>query len=100
MKDVILPGEIRELVNKVVEAERTGEGEPDPPPGGDRGDAFARSTPRSGWRITHSSCGWRREHESLERLVEKVGGIDLHTGDGQELDALLTRLVRLKSETA
>ena len=41
VKDVILPGEIRELVNKVVEAERIGEGEPDPPPGGDRGDAFA-----------------------------------------------------------
>ncbi len=41
VKDVILPGEIRELVNKVVEAERIGEGQPDPPPGGDRGDAVA-----------------------------------------------------------
>jgi hypothetical protein len=31
----------------------------------------------------------------------KVGRIDLHAGEGQGLDALLTRLVRLKaSETA
>ena len=42
-----------------------------------------------------------KELESLERLVEKVGRIDLHAGEGQGLDALLTKLVRLKaSETA
>ena len=35
---------------------------------------------------------------TLERLVEKVGRIDRRAGDG--LDALLTRLVRLKSESA
>jgi hypothetical protein len=34
--------------------------------------------------------------KELERPVEKVGRIDLHAGDGQGLDALLTRLVRLK----
>jgi len=33
--------------------------------------------------------------------VEKVGRIDLHAGEGQGLDALLSKLVRLKaSETA
>jgi len=37
-----------------------------------------------------------KELESLERLVEKVGRIDLHAGDGQGLDALLTRLVRFR----
>ncbi len=37
-----------------------------------------------------------KELVSLERLVEKVGRIDLHVGDGRGLDALLTRLVRLK----
>jgi hypothetical protein len=37
-----------------------------------------------------------KELESLERLVEKVGRIDLHAGDGQGFDALLTKLVRLK----
>jgi hypothetical protein len=42
-----------------------------------------------------------KELESLERLVEKVGRIDLHAGDAQSFDALLTKLVRLKSaETA
>jgi hypothetical protein len=34
--------------------------------------------------------------KELERLVEKVGRIDLHAGDGQGLDALLTKLIRLK----
>ena len=37
-----------------------------------------------------------KELESLEQLVEKVGRIDLHAGDGQGLDALLTKLVRLE----
>ena len=42
-----------------------------------------------------------KELESLERLVEKVGRIDLHAGNGQGFDALLSKLVRLKaSETA
>ena len=36
-----------------------------------------------------------KELESLERLVEKVGRIDLHAGEGG-LDALLDKLVRLK----
>jgi hypothetical protein len=36
----------------------------------------------------------------LERLVEKVGRIDLHASDGQGLGALLTRLVRLKAPDA
>jgi hypothetical protein len=38
-----------------------------------------------------------KELESLERLVEKVGKIDLHAGRGEGLDALLTDLVRLKA---
>jgi hypothetical protein len=41
-----------------------------------------------------------KELESLERLVEKVGRIDLHTGEGAGLDALLTRLVRMKAPDA
>jgi hypothetical protein len=39
-----------------------------------------------------------KELESLERLVEKVGRVDLHAGEGAGLDALLTRLVRLKAD--
>jgi hypothetical protein len=42
-----------------------------------------------------------KELESIERLVEKVGRIiDLHAGEGAGLDALLTRLVRLKGAEA
>jgi hypothetical protein len=37
---------------------------------------------------------------SIERLVEKVGRIDLHAGEGAGLDALLTRLVRLQRPEA
>lgn len=37
-----------------------------------------------------------KELESLEKLVEKVGRIDLHAGEGQGFDALLNRLIRLK----
>jgi hypothetical protein len=39
-----------------------------------------------------------KELESLERLVEKVGRIDLHAGEGRGLDALLTGLVRMKAD--
>ena len=38
-----------------------------------------------------------KELESLEKLVEKVGRIDLHAGEGQGFDALLDRLIRLKA---
>jgi hypothetical protein len=39
-----------------------------------------------------------KELESLERLVEKVGRIDLHAGSGAGLDALLNQLVRVKAD--
>jgi SPFH domain / Band 7 family len=41
-----------------------------------------------------------KELESVERLVEKVGRIELHAGEGVGLDALLTRLVRLQRPDA
>jgi hypothetical protein len=37
----------------------------------------------------------RRDNRAL---VEKVGRIHLHAGEGQGLDALLTKLVRLKAD--
>ena len=40
---------------------------------------------------------WKLDEEVV-RLVEKVGRIDLHAGEGAGLDALLTRLVRLKAD--
>ncbi|MBR0715183.1 slipin family protein [Bradyrhizobium liaoningense] len=95
VKDVILPGEIRELVNKVVEAERVA-----------KANLIRRQEETAATRSLLNTARLMEENplllrlkelESLERLVEKVGRIDLHAGDGQGLDALLNRLVRLKA---
>jgi len=96
VKDVILPGEIRVLVNKVVEAERTA-----------KANLIRRQEETAATRSLLNTARLMEENplllrlkelESLERLVEKVGRIDLHAGDGAGLDALLTRLVRLKAD--
>ena len=98
VKDVILPGEIRELVNKVVEAERVA-----------KANLIRRQEETAATRSLLNTARLMEENplllrlkelESLERLVEKVGRIDLHAGDGQGFDALLTKLVRLKSPDA
>ena len=98
VKDVILPGEIRELVNKVVEAERTA-----------KANLIRRQEETAATRSLLNTAKLMEENplllrlkelESIERLVEKVGRIDLHAGDGAGLDALLTRLVRLKGNDA
>lgn len=99
VKDVILPGEIRELVNKVVEAERVA-----------KANQIRRQEETAATRSLLNTAKLMEENplllrlkelESLERLVEKVGRIDLHAGDGQGFDALLNKLVRLKpTETA
>jgi len=95
VKDVILPGEIRELVNKVVEAERVA-----------KANLIRRQEETAATRSLLNTAKLMEENplllrlkelESLERLVEKVGRIDLHAGDGQGLDALLTKLVRIKA---
>jgi regulator of protease activity HflC (stomatin/prohibitin superfamily) len=96
VKDVILPGEIRELVNKVVEAERVA-----------KANLIRRQEETAATRSLLNTAKLMEENplllrlkelESLERLVEKVGRIDLHAGEGQGLDALLTKLVRLKAD--
>jgi regulator of protease activity HflC (stomatin/prohibitin superfamily) len=96
VKDVILPGEIRELVNKVVEAERTA-----------KANLIRRQEETAATRSLLNTAKLMednpllKELESIERLVEKVGRIDLHAGEGQGFDALLSKLVRLKApETA
>jgi regulator of protease activity HflC (stomatin/prohibitin superfamily) len=98
VKDVILPGEIRDLVNKVVEAERTA-----------RANLIRRQEETAATRSLLNTARLMEENpllmrlkelESIERLVEKVGRIDLHAGEGAGLDALLTRLVRLKGDAA
>jgi regulator of protease activity HflC (stomatin/prohibitin superfamily) len=94
VKDVILPGEIRDLVNKVVEAERTA-----------KANLIRRQEETAATRSLLNTAKLMEENplllrlkelESIERLVEKVGRIDLHAGDGAGFDALLTRLVRLQ----
>lgn len=99
VKDVILPGEIRELVNKVVEAERVA-----------KANLIRRQEETAATRSLLNTAKLMEENplllrlkelESLERLVEKVGRIDLHAGEGAGLDALLNKLVRVRpAETA
>ncbi len=95
VKDVILPGEIRELVNKVVEAERSA-----------KANLIRRQEETAATRSLLNTARLMednplllrlKELESLERVVEKVGRIDLHAGEGRGLDALLSNLVRLKA---
>ncbi len=98
VKDVILPGEIRELVNKVVEAERTAKANQIRR---QEETAATRSLLNTAKLMEDNPLLLRlKELESLERLVEKVGRIDLHAGEGQGLDALLDKLVRLKTAPA
>ena len=95
VKDVILPGEIRELVNKVVEAERVAKANQIRR---QEETAATRSLLNTAKLMEDNPLLLRlKELESLERLVEKVGKIDLHAGNGEGLDALLTKLVRLKA---
>jgi regulator of protease activity HflC (stomatin/prohibitin superfamily) len=95
VKDVILPGEIRELVNKVVEAERTAKANQIRR---QEETAATRSLLNTAKLMEDNPLLLRlKELESIERLVEKVGRIDLHAGEGQGFDALLDKLVRLKA---
>ena len=98
VKDVILPGEIRDLVNKVVEAERMA-----------KANLIRRQEETAATRSLLNTAKLMEENplllrlkelESLERLVEKVGKVDLYAGQGEGLDALLTRLVRMKAPEA
>jgi regulator of protease activity HflC (stomatin/prohibitin superfamily) len=96
VKDVILPGEIRELVNKVVEAERMAKANQIRR---QEETAATRSLLNTARLMEDNPLLLRlKELESLERLVEKVGRIDLHAGEGQGFDALLNKLVRLKAD--
>ncbi len=94
VKDVILPGDVRELLNKVVEAERVA-----------KANLIRRQEETAATRSLLNTARLMednplllklKELEALERLVEKVGRIDLHAGAGAGgFDALLTKLYRL-----
>ena len=97
VKDVILPGDVRELLNKVVEAERVA-----------KANLIRRQEETAATRSLLNTARLMednplllklKELEALERLVEKVGRIDLHAGSGAGgLDALLTKLYSLGGE--
>lgn len=97
VKDVILPGDIRELLNKVVEAERLA-----------KANLIRRQEETAATRSLLNTSRLMednplllrlKELEALEKLVEKVGRIDLHAGrDTVGFDALLSNLYRLGSE--
>jgi len=95
IKDVILPGDMRELINKVVEAEKVAQAnlirrrEE---------TAATRSLLNTAKLMEQSPVLMRlKELEALERVTEKVGRIDVHASSGEGLNALLDRLVSLKA---
>lgn len=96
VKDVILPGEIREMINKVVEAERLA-----------KANSIRRQEETASTRSLLNTAKLMednklllrlKELESLEKLVEKVGRIDLHASQGQGLEAILKGLFRFENE--
>jgi regulator of protease activity HflC (stomatin/prohibitin superfamily) len=97
VKDVILPGDIRDLLNKVVEAERTA-----------KANLIRRQEETAATRSLLNTARLMednplllrlKELEALEKLVEKVGRIDLHTGGATGgFDALLHNLYSLRGE--
>jgi len=98
VKDVILPGEIRELINKVVEAERTAKANLIRR---QEETAATRSLANTAKLMEDNKLLLRlKELESLEKLVEKVGRIDLHASQGQGLEAILKSLFRFDGDKA
>jgi regulator of protease activity HflC (stomatin/prohibitin superfamily) len=94
VKDVILPGDVRELLNKVVEAERVA-----------KANLIRRQEETAATRSLLNTSKLMednplllrlKELEALEKLVEKVGRIDLHAGSGAGgFEALLQNLYSL-----
>lgn len=97
VKDVILPGDVRDLLNKVVEAERVAKANIIRR---QEETAATRSLLNTAKLMENNPLLLRlKELEALEKLVEKVGRIDLHTGAGAGgFDALLSNLYKLGQE--
>lgn len=95
VKDVILPGDMRELINKVVEAEKTAQA-----------NLIRRREETAATRSLLNTAKLMednptllrlKELESLERVTEKIGRIDVHASSGEGLNAILDRLVSLRA---
>jgi regulator of protease activity HflC (stomatin/prohibitin superfamily) len=94
IKDVILPGEMRELINRVVEAEKVAQA-----------NLIRRREETAATRSLLNTAKLMednptllrlKELEALERVTEKVGRIDLYASSGEGLNAVVDRLVHLR----
>lgn len=93
VKDVILPGDMRELLNRVVAAEKAAQANLIRR---QEETAATRSLLNTARLMDDNPTLMRlKELEALEKLTEKIGRIDLHAGRGEGLDALLNGLVRI-----
>jgi len=98
LKDVILPGEMRDILNRVVEAEKQAQAnlirrrEE---------TAATRSLLNTSRLMENNPLLLRmKELETLEKLTEKVGRLDVSaSAPGHGLDGLLTNLVKLSDKT-
>jgi regulator of protease activity HflC (stomatin/prohibitin superfamily) len=97
IKDVILPDDVRDLLNKVVEAERTAKANLIRR---QEETATTRSLLNTARLMEDNPLLLRlKELEALEKLVEKVGRAGLHTGGSTGgFEALLQNLYRLRGE--
>ncbi len=97
VKDVILPGEMRALINKVVEAEKAAQANVIRR----REETAATRSLLNTARLMDDNPTLLRlkELEALERVTEKIGRIDVHASSGEGLNAVLDRLVHIKSAT-
>lgn len=98
IKDIILPGEMREMLNKVVEAEKAAEANLIRR----REETAATRSLLNTARLmeSHPTLMRLKELEALERLTEKVGRIDVHqTAPGAGLPALLDTLMGERKQT-
>ncbi len=98
LKDVILPGEMREILNRVVEAEKQAQANSIRR---QEETAATRSLLNTTRLMENNPLLLRmKELETLEKLIEKVGRLDVTTStSGQGLDGLLNNLVSLSGKS-
>lgn len=94
VKDVILPGDMRELINRVVEAEKTAQANLIRR----REETAATRSLLNTARLMEDSPTLLRlkELEALERVTDRIGRIDVHASSGEGLNAIVDRLVSLQ----
>lgn len=94
VKDVILPGDMRALINKVVEAEKTAQA-----------NLIRRREETAATRSLLNTAKLMednptllrlKELEALERVTERIGRIDVHASSGEGLNVLVDKLVSLR----